>query len=59
MITGDDVLRVAKELNFEITDSEVSEALLRYQSEQKEDPNATWNLVVEKIIDDMIDERNN
>lgn len=58
MIEKEDVLQVVGDLNKELTDAEVMEVLNRYESEQEEDSNAEWYLIVEKIMYDLIDERN-
>ena len=48
---------VAESLGQKLTDAELTEALSRFDSEAKEDPGATWDLVAEKIMYDLIDER--
>lgn len=57
MITKEDVASVAESLGEKLTDAELTEALNRFDFEAKEDPSATWNLVAEKIMYDLIDER--
>ena len=52
-IEASDVYQVANDINIKLTEDEVNEVLLSYPSEQAEDPTATWNLVVEKIIYDI------
>lgn len=56
-IQKEDVVQVATSIKQTLTESEIQEAINRYPSEQEEDPGATWNLVVEKIVYDLIDER--
>ncbi len=57
-ISAEDILRVAKSINFEPTEKEVEEVQLRYTSEEEEDFGATWDLIVEKILYDLKSERN-
>jgi Ca2+-binding EF-hand superfamily protein len=57
MIGKEDVLQVAKSLKQELTEAEVQEVINRYPFEQDDDPGGTWNLVVEKIMYDLIEER--
>ena len=56
-IVKEDVVQVATSIKQTLTESEIQEAINRYPAEQEEDPGATWNLVVEKIVYDLIDER--
>jgi hypothetical protein len=56
-IQAEDVVQVATSIKQTLTEKEIQEALTRYPSEQRDDPGATWNLVVEKIVYDLIDER--
>ena len=57
MLERDDIISVASDLGHELTDTEIAEALSRYPFEQEQDPSGTWDLVVEKIIDDLLGER--
>jgi hypothetical protein len=61
-IKKEDVQQVIKSLtNFvkaNFTEKEIQEVINRYESEQADDPSATWNLVVEKILYDLLDDRN-
>lgn len=50
-----DVQKVANDLCIGITDSQIEQVLDLYDVEQEEDPSATWDLVVEKIIWDLKD----
>lgn len=43
------------EANF--TEEEINETVERYDGEQEQDPSGSWNLVVEKILYDLLDER--
>jgi Ca2+-binding EF-hand superfamily protein len=56
-ISKEDVVQVTTSLNQTLTEAEITEAINRYPGEQEQDPGATWNLVVEKIMYDLIDER--
>lgn len=56
-IQKEDVVQVATSIKQTLTKEEIQEVLTRYPSEQRDDPEATWNLVVEKIVYDLIDER--
>jgi sugar (pentulose or hexulose) kinase len=50
MITIDDVKKVAYDLKLNVSETEAHEALLRYPYEQEQDPEATWDLVVEHCL---------
>ena len=49
-ISAADVRTIAKSINKSLTDKEVDEVLKMYPSEQKNDPSATWDLVIEECI---------
>ena len=51
-----DIKDVAKALDIKITIDQAMEVLKRYPEEQKEDPQATWNLVVENLIYRLLEE---
>jgi Ca2+-binding EF-hand superfamily protein len=53
MIDKEDVLQVAKTINKDLTEEQIKEVLSLYESEEDEDPSATWDLIVEKIIYDI------
>ena len=53
LITKEDILAVATQLKCELTEKEIVWALLNYESYEREDPGATWNLIVEQIISDL------
>ena len=57
MIQIADITTVAKELNIKVTEEEKKEVLNRYGAEQENDPTATWNLVVEEVLNQVISER--
>jgi hypothetical protein len=50
-----DSLSTFKSANF--TEEEMQEVIDRYESEQEDDPSATWNLVVENILFQLLNER--
>jgi hypothetical protein len=62
VIKKEDVQQVIKSLsNFveaNFTEEEIQEVIDRYESEQADDPGANWSLVVEKILYDLLDDRN-
>lgn len=49
-VTRQDVFDVAKSLFMSLNSKQVTEILEMYESEQKSDPTATWDLVVENCI---------
>lgn len=57
MITRIDVIDVASRLGFTLTESEIEEVLAQYPTEQDNDLSATWNLVVENCIYNVINLR--
>ena len=61
IICEDDVKKVINSLpNFvkaNFTENEIQETIKRFNGETEEDPSASWNLVVEKILYDLFDER--
>ena len=57
MITKEDILNVSESLKIKLLDEEVQMILDVYEECQKDDPSATWNLVVEKQIYDVIEPR--
>lgn len=52
-----DVENVAKGIGQKLTPAEVETVIERYPSAQDQDPTATWNLVVEEVVYQVIDER--
>lgn len=54
-ITADDVVRVATELNMNPSITEINEVLRRFDSEAKNDPSATWDLIVENLLYNIIE----
>lgn len=53
-IVSDDVINVAMQINKTLTPYQIAEVLTRYPSEQDNDSSATWDLVIEKCIYDVI-----
>lgn len=45
-----DVYGVASNINVKLNDEQVNEILGLYESEQEQDPTATWYMVIENII---------
>jgi hypothetical protein len=56
MITVDDVKCIAYELKLSITENEAIEALNQYIIEQEKDSNATWDLVIENCLYNIVAE---
>jgi hypothetical protein len=54
-ITSADVIEVAFNLNLNPTLSQIHEVLRLYDGEAKEDPSATWDLIVENILYNIIE----
>lgn len=48
-------LKTFQEANF--TEEEIKKTIERFNGEAEEDPSASWNLVIEKILYDLLDER--
>lgn len=52
-----DIKDVAKRLNFpEPNEMQLDEIILRYPISQEEDPTGSWNLIVEQLLYDVMDE---
>jgi len=58
MITKEDITNVAKSVNVELTDSEIKWVLNSYTEAQEQDPTGTWNLVIENLIHQVKEMRN-
>ncbi len=57
-IAIEDIKNVAKELNFaEPNEMQLDEIILRYPVAQEEDQTGTWDLVVESLLYDVMDEK--
>jgi len=57
MITKEDIKDVAKSINVELTDNEIKWILSLYDEAQREDPSGTWNLVVENLVYQCVEMR--
>ncbi len=53
MISTEDVIQIADNFGFVVTDKEVKGIIKDYDFEQEQDPSATWDLVVEKMLYDL------
>lgn len=56
-ISIEDITAVATQMRVTLSIEEKNEVLKYYPDAQKEDSSATWNLVVEQLIDDVISNR--
>jgi len=54
----DDVVRVAMDLGMNPSIAEINEVLKHYDSEAKEDPTATWDLIVENLLYNCVAPKN-
>ena len=54
MIVIEDVLQVAQNLDLPITLDQAREVIELYPAEQENDPTATWDLVVEMILHNVL-----
>lgn len=50
MIDKQDVLSVARSIDKTLTDEQIEDVLEEYPAWAKQDPTATWNLIVEDLI---------
>lgn len=57
MITRLDIIEVANRLGFELTEAEIDEVLSIYPAEEDNDLTATWDLIVENCIYNVINNR--
>lgn len=58
-IQKEDIIEVAETLNITLTETEIDNVLSIYESEADNDPTATWDLVVENCIYNVINDREN
>jgi hypothetical protein len=49
-VAREDIIQVAKDIKQTLTDVEIEWVKLCYEDAQRQDPNGTWNLVVEDLI---------
>ena len=54
ILTPEDVKAVAKSLKMELSDDQITKVMELYPSDQDQDPTATWDLVVENCIYQVI-----
>jgi hypothetical protein len=50
MIDQYDVVNVADSINMEINEDIIAEVIYQYNSTSSDDPGATWDLIVERIL---------
>jgi len=50
MITKEDIIDVANSINVELTESEIYWILSYYKDAQEQDPSGNWNMVIENLI---------
>jgi hypothetical protein len=50
MIEKNDIIRIAKSVGKHLTDSQVNTVIELYPEWARQDPTATWNLIVEDIV---------
>lgn len=56
-LEADDVRMIAGHIKVKLTDAEIDEILEGYDEEEEKDPTATWNLIVEHQIHEIINNR--
>jgi len=56
-IQKEDVVQVATSIKQVLTEQEIAEAIERYPFAEEQDPTGTWNLILEQVIYELIDER--
>lgn len=52
-ITREDVINVGNSINKELTEKEINWVLENYISYQNDEPQSTWNLIVERMLYDL------
>jgi len=57
MITKEDIKDVAESINVELTNAEINWVLSQYEDAQEQDPSGTWDLVVENLIHQCVQMR--
>ena len=55
-VEPEDVMRVADDLNISLTEQQVSKVLHIYAHEEECDPSATWELIVENCIYNVLND---
>ncbi|HUU88001.1 MAG TPA: hypothetical protein VMX17_09630 [Candidatus Glassbacteria bacterium] len=56
-IQKEDVIQVATSIKQILTEQEINEVIERYPSAEDQDPTGTWDLIVEQVIYEILDER--
>jgi len=56
-IQKEDVIQVATSIKQILTEQEINEVIKRYPSAEDQDPTGTWDLIVEQVIYEILDER--
>jgi hypothetical protein len=54
-ITVQDIVQVAERLNMDISIGDINGVLEMYESEADNDPTATWDLIVENCLYNLVD----
>jgi hypothetical protein len=54
-ITAQDIVQVAERLNMDISIGDINRVLEMYESESDNDPTATWDLIVENCLYNLVD----
>jgi hypothetical protein len=54
-ITAQDIVQVAESLNMDISIGDINRVLEMYENEADNDPTATWNLIVENCLYNLVD----
>jgi hypothetical protein len=49
-ITREDVINVGNTINKQLTEKEIDWVLENYESYENDEPQSTWNLIVERMI---------
>lgn len=55
-VEPEDVMRVADDLNISLTEQQVNKVLHIYAHEEECDPSATWELIVENCIYNVLND---
>ena len=58
MITKEDVMDVAEELGMVVSDEDIQRVLSEHGAYVAADPTATWDLVVEQQLSEIVNENN-
>lgn len=58
-IDKEDIIKVANGINIELTEKEIDEVVERYPEGCANDPFCEWFLIVEQLVYEVFDNRNN